>query len=222
MGFADLGSDWTNRFDAGISASSGNTDTASQNYQWESVLTRKRSDHRLFFTYDTQEDEGAKTKEKLLSGYRYRRFFGERWYGLGNVGYQQDKFKGIDSRWTLGVGGGYQFWDNSQGALSTDLALNYVIEELDGIEDENPAIRWGAEWNRFVWAKKAELFYNQSVLFIFGDAENTVYNGSTGVRFNLTDMLTANLRVDVAHETDPPEGRKKTDLVYVIGIGLTL
>jgi putative salt-induced outer membrane protein YdiY len=222
MGFADLGSDWTNRFDAGISASSGNTDTASQNYQWESVLTRKRSDHRLLFTYDTQEDEGAKTKEKLLSGYRYRRFFGERWYGLGNVGYQQDKFKGIDSRWTLGVGGGYQFWDNSQGALSTDLALNYVIEELDGIEDENPAIRWGAEWNRFVWAKKAELFYNQSVLFIFGDAENTVYNGSTGVRFNLTDMLTANLRVDVAHETDPPEGRKKTDLVYVIGIGLTL
>ena len=222
LGLADLGSDWSNRFDAGISASSGNTETAAQNYQWESLLTRTRSDHRLLLTYNTQEDDGVKTKENLLTGYRYRRFFGERWYGLGNIGYQEDEFKGIDSRWTLGLGAGYRFWDNSQGALSTDLAANYVIEELDGVKDENPALRWGLEWNHFLWSKTTELFYNQSVLFVFGDAENTIYTGSTGVRFNLTDMLTANLRVDVANESDPPPDREKTDVTYVIGIGLTL
>lgn len=222
LGLKDLGSDWTNRFDAGISASSGNTETSSQNYLFESLLKRTRSDHHLTFTYDTQEDDDVKTKEKLLAGYRYRRFFGERWYGLGNIGYQQDKFSGVDSRWTLGAGGGYQFWDDSTGALSTDLGLNYVIEELDGVKDENPALRWGVDWNRHIMAKKAELFYNHSVLFIFADEENTVYNGSTGVRFKLNDMLTANLRVDLAHQTEPPPDRKKTDLVYVIGIGLVL
>ncbi len=222
LGFTDLGSDWETRFDAGITASSGNTDTTAQNYQLESVLTRSHADHRLLLTFDTQEDEGVKTKEKLLAGYRYRHFFGDRWYGLGNIGYQQDKFKGVDSRWTLGLGGGYQFWDNSHGALSTDLGVNYVIEELDGVKDENPAVRWGVEWNRFILAKKAELFYNQSVLFIFASPENTVYNGSGGIRFSLTEMLTANLRIDLAHETDPPAGRKKTDVTYVIGVGLKL
>lgn len=222
LGLADLGSDWTNRFDAGISASSGNTKTSAQNYLFESVLTRSRSDHNLMFTFDTQEDDDVKTKEKVLAGYRYRRFFGERWYGLGNIGYQQDKFSGVDSRWTLGAGAGYQFWDNSTGALSTDLGLNYVMEKLDGVKDENPALRWGLGWNRFFMAKKAELFYQHSVLFIFSDEENTVYNGSTGVRFNLTDMLTANLRVDIAHQTEPAPDRKKTDLTYVIGIGLVL
>ena len=222
LGITDLGSDWTNRFDAGITASSGNTETSAQNYLLESVLTRKRSDHRIQATYNTQEDEGVKTKENLLTGYRYRRFFGESWYGLGNVGYQQDKFKGIDSRWTLGAGGGYQFWNDSTGALSTDLGLNYVIEELDGVKDENPAMRWGLEWNRFFMEKKAEVFYNQSVLFIFQNGTNTVYTGSTGVRFSLTDMLTANFRVDLTHETDPPIDREKTDVTYVIGVGLTL
>ena len=222
LGFADFASDWTNRFDAGISASSGNTETSSQNYLWESVLQQRRGDHNLRFTYNTQKDDDVKTKEELLAGYRYRRFFGERWYGLGNIGYQQNEFKGIDERWTLGLGGGYQFWDNSTGALSTDLSANYVMEELDGVEDENPALRWGLNWNRFFMAKKGELFYNQNVLFIFGDAENTVYNGSTGVRFSLSEMLTANFRVDISSETDPAPGRKKTDVTYVIGIGLVL
>ena len=135
-----------------------------------------RGDHNLNFTFNTQEDDDVKTKEELLAGYRYRRFFGERWYGLGNIGFQQNEFKGIDERWTLGLGAGYQFWDNSTGALSTDLSANYVIEEtLEGVEDENPALRWGLNWNRFFMAKKGELFYNQNVLFIFGDSENTVY-----------------------------------------------
>lgn len=222
LGMADFVADWTNRFDAGISASSGNTETSSQNYLWESKLQQKRGDHSLNFTYNTQEDDDIKTKEELLAGYRYRRFFGERWYGLGNIGYQENQFKGIDERWTLGLGAGYQFWDNSTGALSTDLSANYVMETLDGVEDENPALRWGLNWNRFFMAKKGEVFYNQNVLFIFGDAENTVYTGSTGVRFHLNDMLTANFRIDVASESDPAPDREKTDVTYVIGIGLVL
>lgn len=222
LGLADFVSDWSNRFDAGITASSGNTETSAQNYLWESVLQQKRGDHKLNVNFTTQEDDNVKTKEELLAGYRYRRFFGERWYGLGNIGYQQNKFAGIDERWTFGLGGGYQFWDNSTGALSTDLSANYVMETLDGVEDENPALRWGLNWNRFILAKKGELFYNQNVLFIFGDAKNTVYTGSTGVRFNLSEMLTANFRVDISNETDPAPGRKKTDLTYVIGIGLVL
>lgn len=222
LGLRDLGSDWSNRFEAGISASTGNTETSAQNYLLESILTRHRSDHKLGFTYNTQEDDDVKTKENLQIGYRYRRFFGERWYGLGNVGYQEDEFKGIDSRWTLGLGGGYQFWNNSQGALSTDLGFNYVIEELEGVKDENPAMRWAVDWNRFLWSKKAEAFYNQSVLWIFSDPENTVYQGSLGVRFNVTEMFTANFRVDVAHETEPADDLKKTDVTYVIGVGLKL
>jgi len=222
LGIADLGSDWETRFDAGITASTGNTETSAQNYLLESILTRSRSDHKLSFTYNTQEDDNVKTKDNLLADYRYRRFFGERWYGLGNIGYQEDEFKGIDHRWTLGVGAGYQFWDNSQGALSTDLAVNYVMEQLEGVKDENPAMRWGLNWNRFLWTKKAEAFYNQSVLFIYSNPDNTVYNGSLGIRFSLTEMLTANLRVDVAHETEPADNLKKTDVTYVIGVGLVL
>lgn len=222
LGMKDLGSDWETRFDAGITASTGNTETSAQNYLLESILTRSRSDHKVDFVYNTQEDDDVKTKDNLAAAYRYRRFFDERWYGLGNVGYQEDEFKGIDYRWTLGAGAGYQFWDNSQGAFSTDLAANYVVEELEGVKDENPAVRWGLNWNRFLWSKQAEAFYNQGVLFIFSDPGNTVYSGSLGIRFNLTEMLTANLRVDVAHETEPADDLKKTDVTYVIGVGLVL
>lgn len=222
LSFKDLGRDWQNRFDAGISASSGNTETASQSYLFESILTRSRSDHRILATFNTQEDDGVKTKEKLDTAYRYRRFFGEKWYGTGSLTYFQDEFSGVDSRWTVGAGAGYQFWDNSLGALSTDLALTYVSEELDGVDQENPAIRWGLDYNRFFWAKKAEFFYTQGVLFIPEKDRGTVYNGSTGLRFNLSEALNANFRIDVSHQTDPAPDREKTDLTYVIGVGLKL
>jgi putative salt-induced outer membrane protein YdiY len=153
-------------------------------------------------------------------GYRYRHFFGERWYGTGSLTYFQDKIKGVDSRYTAGVGVGHRFWDNSLGAFSTDLGVSYVDEEIDGVKEDNPALRWGLDYNRFVWAKKLEFFYTHSTLFIPQNDRGTVYNGSTGLRMSVTDMITANLRVDVAHETDPAPDRDKTDLTYVIGIGL--
>jgi len=220
LGIRDLGSDWANRFDAGISVASGNTETESQNYGFESLLTRGRSEHRLAGTFNQQKDDGEKTKDKTDLGYRYRRFFGERWYGTGSLTYFKDQFAGVDSRYTAGVGAGYQFWDNSLGALSSDLGISYVDEELDGMEEQNPAMRWGLDYNRFLWAKNLEIFYNHSTLFIPQGGRGTVYNGSTGLRMSVTDLITANLRLDIAHQTDPAPDREKTDLTYVIGIGL--
>jgi putative salt-induced outer membrane protein YdiY len=165
LALTSLTSDWSTRFDAGISVASGNTDTESQNYSFESILSRSRSDHRLAGTFYQQKDDGEKTKDKMDLGYRYR-------------------------------------------------------EKIDGVKEDNPALRWGLDYNRFIWAKKLELFYTHSTLFIPQNNRGTVYNGSTGLRMSITDMITANLRVDVAHETDPAPDRDKTDLTYVIGIGL--
>jgi hypothetical protein len=60
------------------------------------------------------------------------------------------------------------------------------------------------------------------VLFIYSDPDNTVYNGSLGMRFKLNAMLSADFRIDVAHETEPSDDLEKTDVTYVIGVGLTL
>lgn len=220
LGLKDLGSDWSNRFDAGLSVSTGNTDTESMNLLLESILKRGVSEHKVTGKFDQQKDDGIKTKEILDTAYRYRRFFTEKWYGTGSATYFQDKLKDIDSRYTVGAGIGYQFWDNSLGALSTDLGVSYVAEDLAGDTEENPALRWGLDYNQFLWSKRLEYFYTHSTLFIPSSDRGTVYNGSTGLRLSITEMISANMRVDAAFETDPPEDRDKTDLTYVLGIGV--
>ena len=220
LGLKDLGSDWANRFDVGVSISTGNTDTENQNYLLESILKRGRSEHKITGKFESQKDDSVKTKEILDTAYRYRRFFTEKWYGTGSLTYFQDKLKDIDSRYTVGAGAGYQFWDNSLGALSTDLGVSYIAEDLAGDTEENPALRWGLDYNRFLWSKQLEYFYTHTTLFIPQSNRGTVYNGSTGLRMKVTDMITANLRVDAAIETEPAEDRDKTDLTYVLGVGV--
>ena len=220
LGLKDLGSDWSNRFDVGVSISTGNTDTESQNYLLESILKKGTVEHKVTGKFDLQKDDSVKTKEILDTAYRYRRFITEKWYGTGSLTYFQDKLKDIDSRWTVGAGVGHQFWDNSLGALSTDLGVSYISEDLAGDIEENPAIRWGLDYNRFLWSKRLEYFYTHTTLFIPQNNRGTVYNGSTGLRLNVTEMISANLRLDAAIESEPADDRDKTDLTYVLGIGV--
>jgi putative salt-induced outer membrane protein YdiY len=47
-----------------------------------------------------------------------------------------------------------------------------------------------------------------------------VFDSSTGLRLAMTDRVDSNFRVDLQHETDPPDGSEKTDVTYSIGVGV--
>jgi putative salt-induced outer membrane protein YdiY len=115
---------------------------------------------------------------------------------------------------------GYQFWDNSFGALSSSLGLSYVFEELAGNDEANPAFRWGLDYNRFLWSQRLEYFYKHSVLAIPVGGRGQVVDLSSGLRLAMNSWLSTNLRVDLQYETDPPIDTKTTDVTYSLGIGI--
>ncbi len=213
--------EWSSRADVSYSLSNGNSDTESLNTLVESVLKRERAEHKLSLRIDTEEAEEERTKDVLDVDYGYKRFVSEQWYASGNAEYFRDDLKGIEQRITLGAGMGYQFWDNSFGALSTELGVSAVNEELEGEDTEtNPAVRWGLDYKRYLFAKRAELFHQQSVLFIPDSDRGEVLSSSTGLRYALNDRIDTAVRVDVNHETDPPPDNSKTDVTYTLGIGI--
>ena len=126
--------------------------------------------------------------------------------------------KDVDSRITAGGGIGHQFWDNSFGTLSAELGINVVVEELDGESEENPALRWALSYKRFLLSKRLELFHDHSILVIPDRGE--VLDSSTGVRLSVNQRINTSLRVDIQHETKPPEGNHKTDVTYSLGLGI--
>ena len=220
LSITDIGSDWASRADLAAEKSRGNTDTQSVNLLIETVLKRNTVEHAFSLQLDKQEDEEETTREQFDFDYGYKRFVSDKWFASGNGEYFQDELKDIDSRITLGAGVGYQFWDNSFGSLSADLGASYVMEELAGESEDNPALRWSLKYDRNLWGERVELFHKHSILFIIETDRGEVLKSSTGVRLAINSRLSTSLRVDVDHETEPVPGAHKTDVTYALGIGV--
>ena len=65
-----------------------------------------------------------------------------------------------------------------------------------------------------------EFFHKHSILFIPDSDRGEVIESSTGVRMAINSRLDTSFRVDVDHETEPVDGRDKTDVTYAMGIGI--
>jgi len=212
---------WSTTADLGYTLTKGNSETESRAVHIDSVAAQGKFEHRAFAYWDSDEADGETTRETVDAGYDLRYYFAQKWYALGSIGFFSDELKEIDSRITLGAGLGYQVFKHSLASLSTDLGATVVIEELAGDSVTNPAIRWGLDYQRWLQPERIEYFYGHEALKILDSDRGEVYKVNTGLRLHLSSRWTANARVDLVHETDPPLGNDRTDLTYTFGVGLT-
>ena len=222
LALTQLVAEWSTRADLSLEITNGNTETNKYNTLIETILKRERVSHAFSFLFSKEEANSETTVDQRDFDYLYKRFVSEKWYASGNAEYFKDQLKDIDYRLTTGAGMGYQFWDNSFGALSSDLGVSAVQEKRPEGKDVDPAIRWGLDYNRFLWSKRLELFHKHSLLIIPVSGRGEVLQTSTGLRLGVNSHIDTHFRVDVRYETDPPEDTKKTDTTYNLGIGLKL
>ncbi|MCC5870794.1 MAG: DUF481 domain-containing protein [Gammaproteobacteria bacterium] len=215
------GDRWQSRLTYGLNISTGNTDTENHSLRASSTLRRGPWRHQGNADLDLKKDSGTTTREQYRVGYQLDWFFRENWFAFGSSEYFQDELRGVDYRVTLGGGLGHQFWDNTLGALSLEGGISEVIEKVGGESDNNRALRAGLDYNRFYMGKRLELFHGSELLVLAERDRGEILKTSTGVRYALNSFLSTNFRVDFDHETEPSPGRKKSDLVYVIGVGFT-
>ena len=220
LAFTSLVREWDSRVDLALALSSGNSTAESYNTLIESDYKRDRTAHQITLLVNTEDSEGLKTKDQLDLDYGFKLFLSDQWFSSANAEYFSDPIKDVDQRISLGMGAGYQFVDNSFGALSTELGLSAVQEELDGDDEVSPAIRWGLDYNRYFFAKRVELFHRQTLLIIPEDDRGQVLSSSSGLRFALNHRIDTAFRVDLNYETDPTPGNEKTDTTYTLGLGI--
>ena len=218
--FTRFATGWGSHLDLALSLADGNSSTEAFNVLLEVDYQDELNAHLVTALLAREEGEGLLTRDQLDIDYGYKRFLTERWYGAGNAEYFQDTLKDIDSRITLGIGVGVQFFDNSIQNLSSDIGISAVREDIGGDSDVEPALRLGVDYQRFVLAKTIELFHRQSILQLLGDEKNQAFSSSTGIRYAYNERIDTNFRIDLAYESDPPPGNERTDTTYSLGVGI--
>jgi putative salt-induced outer membrane protein YdiY len=212
----------TGHANLGYASSSGNTDTEKWYVDFEAVARTRDNRYTVGGEARRAEDNGIETESNWLGFMKYDHFLSKKWYAYANGNFENDEFKDIRLRTTLGVGSGYQFVEDPRKNLSLEGGVSYVNTDFDVAEDDSyPAGRVAIKYDQFLFRTNVQFFHTDETYVDLQDAENVFLRTSTGFRFPLVSRLNATVQYDYDWENQPAPGRVKDDQTVRATLGVT-
>lgn len=211
--------DWESHIDFSATLNSGNTDSRTTQLRADSKIEIPDHRHFMELTSSREELDGVTTQDRNLLKYNYNWMFNDPWFFAANASYERDPIIELDSRFIVSGGLGRDIFNTPRHLLSIQLGLGAQSEKIGGIQDENSVAVWSLRYRQDIFSGDLELFHNHSIVENLEGRDNTSYKTSTGLRYEITDLLYANVTLNYDYETDPVDLAKNEDLALLIGVG---
>lgn len=214
--------DWESHIDLNATIQKGNTDSINTKLYADTNL--KLGDHRHIadLTFIREEQEGIRTAERDLFRYNYNWLFDDPWFFGASLSAERDPIKELDGRYIFGVTIGRDFINKPRTTLSGQLGAGYLTEKNTlGDAQQSMVAIWILRYRQDLLNEDLELFHDHSINSYLTGRTNTVIKTSTGTRYEITDLLYANISLDYDYETEPAlDTAENDDLRLVVGLGL--
>lgn len=166
--------------------------------------------HSIQALADLQRSEGVNTQERYLFGYQADWKFSEHGYLWGRLGWERNQVAGLKSRFSEAMGLGYVLVDRPGMRFAVEGGPALSQTKLVSGEYEN---RFGGRLGgNFLWDWTPDTRFTQDAFVIF-DNYNGSFQSNTALTTKLMGALSARMSFSLQHETNPPEGREKTDTI---------
>jgi putative salt-induced outer membrane protein YdiY len=178
---------WTGSLGAGVSVTSGNTETSSYNLAFSAVRDAKKK--YLFRTeglYLSSEQDGVDTADKTPLLVRAERSLSERLFAFGEAGYLRDRFKEIDYLVSPLVGVGWKAILPEPVSLVFDAGVGGAFEKNEGGDSTSDAAFKLGESLDWALSKRATLTQSVMGLWKLDYTEDAYYHAEIGVAASLT------------------------------------
>lgn len=196
----------------GATVNQGNTDSELYNASLEYL--QRSNQHRVSFdaTANRGESAGVEDVNNTLAAAGYDLFLHGPWYANSRVAWQQDRLSDLYSRYSIGAGAGYQFFDDEITRLSVELGPSYIYEESlqARASTEEAAVRWSLDFRRYIGDGAMRLFHNHEVVVMTDDSENWYAITRSGLRLPLRENLSASLQFNYDYDNQPPPAAAKS------------
>ena len=210
----------TGSLGAGLSTTSGNSDTSSFNLAFG--LTYDPKTHSLFKAdafYLRSTADGNATADKGTAVLRYEYKFTDRIYGFGQLSYMRDQFKNITYLVTPLVGGGYYVLKEKTFELSLDGSVGGAFEKNSGYDATSSGAFSVGEAFLWKFSPAAALTEKASGLWKMSDTSDSFYYFEIGLAATLTKSFELKVTYLVDFKNKPlPDTLKKTDTALIAAI----
>ncbi len=211
--------DWEGHIDFSATVNDGNTDSLNSKLRADTTVEFPNHRHIGEITFFREEQDGVSTKEQDLFRYSYAWLFSDPWFVGTQLSYERDPIIELDSRVIGSVGIGLDVWNTPRRALSVQLGAGLQTERIGVQTDDSGVATWTLRYRQDFIGDDLELFHNHNITHNVSGRDNTSYKTSTGFRFEITDLLYANVSLDYDFETDPSDVAQQEDITLVVGIG---
>jgi putative salt-induced outer membrane protein YdiY len=204
---------------AGVTTANGNNNTRNIHFDGEVVARTKDNRVTVGAVANRASDAGVPSISNNRGYFKYDRFLDNKRYVYSSLSGENDRFKDLRLRTSLGMGSGYQIYESSDLNLSVEGGLNYVNEDYWTQDDKSyPSLRWSMKYDQTFFAKLTA-FHEQEALVSLKNTEETLIRTKTGLRFPLSRQLVGTLQYNIDWERTPAPGTVSTDRTLLLNMG---
>ena len=211
--------DWESNIDFSASVNSGNTDSSNSKLRADTTISIPNHRHLAEFTFSREQLIDVSTQERDLFRYNYNWLFRDPWFFSALLTFERDPIIELGGRTILSAGIGYDIWATPRRTLSVQLGVGAQSEELASVQTENAVATWALRYSQDFFNDDLELYHNHSIIPNISGRTNTSYKTTTGVRFEITDLLYANFSIDYNYVTNPADSAVSEDVAVLVGLG---
>lgn len=208
---------WQADFNAGLSLTSGNSDTLGLSLglnaegRWDGWQVIGKG------AYDYTEIDSVITGNALRFGLQLNRDLTGRWYlGLVNT-FTYDEIADLDYRYQIAAALGYRLWQSDRGEFTLEAGPGYTWEKQGGLADEYVTLRIA---ERFKLSLSENSRFLQSLEYQpdISDFGRFTLVAEAAITARITGNLWWRIAVRDIYNSEPPLGLEKNDLQLVTGL----
>ncbi len=201
-------SPWTTTAGLGYVNTSGNTNTETLIFKFDTAYEIEHWKHALHFdTLNASTDDVSTADRKLFtfqSNYKFR----PRDYFYGLFNYEDDKFSGFEYQAKLGVGYGRKIIQAERHELDGEIGPGYRKFKPDNLPSDDEALLRLAGF--YKWKISNSSDFNQDLIGDFGE-DQTEWRSVTGLRTSINKSFSLRLTYTVRYLDVVPAGNDNYD-----------
>ena len=206
---------WSGKAGFGYLGTTGNSETTNVNAVLDLMFNQHKWRHSLRVGAIGADTAGVSSAERYTFDVKSKYDFTEFDYAFGLVGWQKDKFGGVEEQLTGAVGYGRRLLNNDRHILNAEAGLGYRrLDFSDGTSDSGAVMRLGGDY-RFNFSETA--YFTQELGVEIG-ADSTTTLSVSAVSAKLLEALNLVLSYTIKNNSDVPAGTEKTDTFTAINI----
>lgn len=211
---------WHGSFGAGLSLTSGNSDTRSFNLGFDLKYDpKKKNVLKTGALWLRSETDGETTTDKLTAFVRDEYSFTDRLYVYGEVTYLSDAIARVDYLVSPTLGAGYKLVATEAVTLEASAGFGGAFEKYEG-QDATSSGAWRAG-EAFSWkiSPAVSLTQKAAALWKSNDTGDAYYHFDVGLTTSISKVLELKLAWLLDHKTRPAvETLEKTDTAFIAAI----